>query len=58
MAANTQTKFIRSTSEHPAAPIRTQEQVAKILGMKRHRVYELEKRALAKIRKALEEAKA
>lgn len=46
-------KMIYSTSDHPAAPIRTQAEVAAILGITRASVFHAERSALAKIKKAL-----
>ncbi|MBU6152057.1 MAG: hypothetical protein KGR25_11440 [Chloroflexi bacterium] len=46
-------KMIYSTTDHPAAPLRTQAEVAAILGISRASVHFDEKNALAKIKKGL-----
>lgn len=46
-------KLIYSTMDHPAAPLRTQSEVAQILGVSRSTVYLEEQRALDKIGRAL-----
>jgi len=46
-------KPLCSAFKHPAAPVRTQEEVAKILGISRSMVFLEERKALDKIGKAL-----